>query len=486
MADKDFNINDIIDNVNSKKNGTSANASTALDISFKPEKTKTESNAEDISNENTVSEEASVTENNEVQADTPQVEEEHEAEVKEEETTESEAEQGSDEADSVEEKDDKSEKRKKKAKDETPKKNKKKSKKKKKKKKKSGFNTSIFGALILVTFILIISLIIALGGISLGMEYIGVGKSENEITFNIPKNASTDDIAQILVDNQIINNKDLFKLVMKIKKPDTIYPGDITLHASMGYAKIINELSQMRESYETVTITFPEGITLFEAANMLQENGVCTADDFLFEFNKSQDFDFESKIDTSADTFYQMEGFFFPDTYEFYVDDSAYNVTKIIREHFESIFTDSMYAQMEANNMTLSEVMTLASIVQWEANSTEEMPTVASVFLNRLSDSDTFPSLQSDATKKYITKVIDVVANNDASIEHYTDCYDTYECQGLPAGPICNPGLDAINAVLYPDDTNYYYFCNNLETGKSYFAETLEEHEQNLILAGLA
>ncbi|WP_243113081.1 endolytic transglycosylase MltG [Ruminococcus sp. Marseille-P6503] len=358
--------------------------------------------------------------------------------------------------------------------------------KKKKRKKKNQFNTSIFSGLIIVIIILTVSLVIAIGGISLGMEYTGMGKSENEVTFNIPKNSTTDDIAQILVDNQIIKNKTLFKIAMRLKSSPTIYPGDITLHPSMGYAAVIDELATMRESYETVTVTFQEGLTLLDAANLLQENGVCSADDFLFEFNKKQDFSFEDKITENEDAFYRMEGFFFPDTYEFYVGDSAYNVTRIIREHFEDKITDKMYEQMEEKNLTLSEVMTLASIIQWEANSAEDMPKVASVFLNRLDDSDTFPSLQSDATKNYIEKVIVVKADNDASIDHFSDSYDTYECQGLPAGPVCNPGLDAINAVLNPEDTNYYYFCNNLETGESFFAETLEEHEENLKKAGLA
>ncbi len=357
---------------------------------------------------------------------------------------------------------------------------------KKKKKKKSRINTSIFSGLIIVVVILTISIVVAIGGISLGMEYTGIGKSENEVTFNIPENSTTDEIAQILVDNQIINNKTLFKITMRLKSSPTIYPGDITLHPSMGYAAVIDELATMRESYETVTITFQEGLTLLDAANLLQENGVCSADDFLFEFNRNQNYSFEERITENVDAFYRMEGFFFPDTYEFYVGDSAYNVTRIIRDHFEDMITDEMYEQMDEQGLTLSEVITLASIVQWEANSVEEMPTVASVFLNRLDDSNTFPSLQSDATSNYIERVIVVKADSDASIEHFSNSYDTYECEGLPAGPVCNPGLDAINAVLNPDDTNYYYFCNNLETGESFFAETLEEHEENLVKAGLA
>lgn len=486
MSDKDFSIDDIINEVNAGKKQTKrAEMSESDDISFKKDSTSADTESDLTFAEENTSELANAEPQQNEQ--TPAEDTETASEPEEPETsepTEAEPEPASEEILNKAQPAEMTEEKYIQQKEKSASKKAKKKKAKKKKKKKS-FNTSIFGGLILVTIILTVSLVVAISGISLGMEYTGIGKSEDSVTFDIPKNATTDDIAQILVDNHVIENKSLFKLAMKIKKPATIYPGGITLHASMGYATIIDKLAQMRESYETVTVTFPEGLTLLDVANMLQENNVCMAEDFLFEFNRSQGYDFESKIDANTDSFYKMEGFAFPDTYEFYVNDTAYNVTKTIREHFESKITDSMYKKMQDKGMTLSEVITLASIVQWEANSVEDMPKVASVFENRLNDPDTFPSLQSDATKNYITKVIKVAADNDASIEHYTDCYDTYECQGLPAGPICNPGLEAINAVLEPDKTEYYYFCNNLETGKSYFAKTLEEHNENLKLAGL-
>ena len=152
------------------------------------------------------------------------------------------------------------------------------------------------------------------------------------------------------------------------------------------------------------------------------------------------------------------------------MNDSAGNVTKKLREQFEKKYK-TVKAKIKNSGMSLNEVMTLASIVQLEAASEDEMPKVASVFLNRLDDPDTYPMLQSDTT---------------TNIEHYTECYDTYKCKGLPAGPICNPGMAAINAVLEPKKTDYYYFCNNLKTGETFYAKTLDEHEENLVKAGLA
>lgn len=359
-----------------------------------------------------------------------------------------------------------------------------KKKRKKKKSKKPGFNNSVFGGLIIISVILTVSIVIAYNGIKLGMEYLGIGKNSNDITFNIPDGATADQVIKLLEENEIITEPRLFNIVMKMKKLD-FYPGDITLKPSMSYSQIIDELSVNRESRETVSITFPEGITLREAAQLLEDNRVCTKKDFLFQFNKNQNFAFENLVEESDQMFYKKEGYFFPDTYEFYLDDDAYNVSRIIKEHFAEKINDSMLSKMRQNGLTLNELITLASMVQREAGTVKDMPIVASVFLNRLDDPATFPSLESDATGNYIKNVIKKEADTNISIKYFTENYDTYNCKGLPAGPICNPGLDAINAVLNPEKTEYYYFCNNLDTGKAYFAKTLEEHEKNLVKAGL-
>lgn len=358
--------------------------------------------------------------------------------------------------------------------------------KKKRRKRERILNTSIITGLTLTIVIVSASIVLSTSAITLGMEYLGINKPNKEITFNIPSGSNNDEIADILIENNIIKNKQLFKIALRMKDQPTLFPGDVTLSPSKSYPDIIEELSYMRDVRETVELTFKEGTNLLSVAKKLEKNGVCSKDDFLFTFNSNnEDFAIDSMVTRNVEALYAMEGFFFPDTYEFYLDDSAYNVTKIIRENFQSKFTDDMYARMREMDMDLSEIVTLASIVQSEAGSVEDMPIVASVFLNRLKDPDTFPNLQSDATANYIKKVVKKVETSTALLERYTNVYDTYICFGLPAGPVCDPGLDAIKAVLYPADTNYYYFCNNLETGESFFAETLEEHEENLKLAGL-
>ncbi|SFB80794.1 endolytic transglycosylase MltG [Ruminococcus albus] len=352
------------------------------------------------------------------------------------------------------------------------------------KKKGIGFNGSIFGGIILVTIILTVSLVLAVAGLTLGMEYYGIGKDDNEISFNIPEGSTNEDIADLLVENGIIKNKKLFLYTLKIMKPSTIYPGDIKLQPSKPYSDIIEELEKQRESYETVTVTFTEGEYLIDIAQKLEKNNVCAADDFLFEFNRDMGFKFESYLTENKNVFYAREGYLFPDTYEFYVNDTPYNIARILRDHYDSKMNEAMYKKMNDQGLTLNETITLASIVQLEAANVDEMPKVASVFLNRLRDSDTFPMLQSDTTYNYINKVIKPNTKNDDLAEHYVEYYDTYAIDGLPAGPICNPGMDAIKAVLNPAKTDYYYFCNDIETGETFYAETLDEHEKNLVKAG--
>lgn len=359
-------------------------------------------------------------------------------------------------------------------------------KKKSSKQKNSRFNGSIFGGIILTCIILTVSVVLSLTAISVATEYYGIGKSENDVIFKIPEGADNDKIADLLYENGIIKNKTLFKLALKIEKPQTIFPGDITLKPSMGYAAVIEELATMREKMETVTITFTEGMNLLDVANLLEKNKVCKADDFLFEFNKDQGFDFEKDLGVSKDAFYKMEGYFFPETYNFYVNDTAYNVTKLVRTQFQSTMNADLMRQVKASKFSLNQIITLASIVQMEAGSEAEMPKVASVFVNRMNDQTTYPNLQSDTTTKYIEKVIKKKAIDQSSVDFYTSVYDTYTCRGLPASPICNPGLAAIKAVLNPAKTDYYYFCNNLTTGETFFARTLEEHNANLKKAGLA
>ncbi len=369
----------------------------------------------------------------------------------------------------------------------------------KKKSKKKKVNSSIFSGIILTIIILTVSTVIALTGITVGLEFLGIGKSTSTIKLNIDQSYSVDDIADALYNKGIINSKFLFKVCVNIKNAgDKIVPGDIELQPSMSYNDKINALMMLRQSFETVDITFPEGTTLYDAAKLLKEKGVVSSvTDFIYDFNSLKlGYDYEDIIDSSSEKFFAMEGYFFPDTYQFYLDSDNETVISTIRNAFDVKFTDEMKARAEELNYTIDEVITLASIVQLESANDEEMPIIASIFSNRLNDgpnnqfNEYIARLQSDPTSNYYSQTITSAASElqnytTSEVNAFKDKYDTYEREGLPVGAICNPGLNAINAVLYPEDTDYYYFCHDISTKKGYYASTLTEHNQNLYKAGI-
>lgn len=356
---------------------------------------------------------------------------------------------------------------------------------KKKKRRKKGNGRLIFG-LIMTALIVAVAVFCAAFVLKFARDFVGIGKSSVEVVVEIPMNSGTADIADILANEGIIDSTYFFRFYSRIKGSDgTFVAGSHVLTPDMSYENIVHELQQGAvDTRESVDITFPEGIDLLDAAQKLEENNVCSASDFIREFNNSSfGFDFEKLVKVSAMKFYKMEGYLFPDTYTFYVEEDPKIVCKKIYRNFETRITPDIYARMDDLGLEFEEMLTMASMVQAEASSVYDMKRVASVFRNRLADPDNYPLLQSDPTRKYVEDVIK--PNIEFPSKEMFKAYNTYEGAGLPPGPICNPGLDAINAVLYPADTDYYYFCANVDTGEVYYARTNEEHEANLVLAGI-
>lgn len=353
------------------------------------------------------------------------------------------------------------------------------------KRRKKGGGRLIFG-LIMTAIIVAAAIFLAAVALRFARDMVGVGKPSIEIVVEIPMNSGTSEIADILEEEGIIDSKYFFRFFSRVKGADGTYvAGSHVLSPDMSYENIVYELQQGAvDTRESVDVVFYEGTTLINAAQKLEENGVCGAEEFLREFNTgSFGFDFEKLVKISSMKFYKMEGYLFPDTYTFYVNEEPKIVVKKLYRNFETKITPDIYGRMSDLDMELEEVLTLASIVQAEASSVYDMKRVASVFHNRLNNPDEYPLLQSDPTRKYVEDVIK--PNIDIPSSAMFEAYNTYEGAGLPPGPICNPGLDAINAVLYPADTDYYFFCANVDTGEVYYAMTNDEHEANLVLAGI-
>lgn len=348
------------------------------------------------------------------------------------------------------------------------------SKKKRRRKKKRNTGKIAF-RLIIFCVIIIIACICAFFLINIGMEVTGLGRHDDtELTIEIPKGATSEDIANILVDNEIINNPIVFRVLSNKQNANSYKAGKHKVTANMSYSDLIDVLQQdpIQEKI-SVDVTFPEGYTLDQCAAVLEEAGVCRADEFIEAFNNADfGYNFEKKVEDKETKYYKMEGYCFPDTYTFFKDSEPEVVCKKIYANFAEKVNANMLGRMEDLGLTLDETLALASIVQAEAPTSNQMKLVSSVFWNRLNDKETFPRLESDPTKKYAAL---------SGIE----LYDTYKSEGVPPGAICNPGADAINAVLYPEETEYYFFCSNLTTQEFYYAKTLKQHEKNLAEAGL-
>ncbi len=371
---------------------------------------------------------------------------------------------------------------------------------------------SIFIAAILAVGIIGVSAFISKYIITFALDLTGIVTNDFRIDVIIPEDADIETVAAILGEHNLISSPKFFAYFGELtKKENEFISGTYTLSSSMSYMTFYSTLQEEAYYEKTVSIRIVEGMTAREIAEILEENCVCFAEDFEIFYREAQNkFDFEKRLDESPYKYNQMEGYLFPDTYEFYVvqamedkslhggtskealamyKNSAKNAKEVaykMYENFNDKMTRTMYKKMGEMNFTLDETIALASMVQKEAASVEDMYNVASVFLNRIRNSESFPRLESDVTILYVENEIrPYLTNNSTRYNALADAYNTYECDGIPSGPICNPGLDAIDAVLNAAETNYFYFCANEETGEVFYAETQEQHEENLILAGL-
>ena len=355
-------------------------------------------------------------------------------------------------------------------------------KKHKKKKKKS---RHVASGLIIITLIISISVILALSIITFSSDVLGMKGSDVLRQVTIPEGASITQISKILKDEGIIDYPKIFIGFSKLGNSDVVFhSGTHEFKSSMSYKDIISELKNATLK-DTIKVMFQEGITLYEAAQKLENNNICNADDFIWAFNNVDvtKFDFDNLVPSNVLKFYKMEGYFFPDTYNLCENSDPQYVAEVIKLNFNKKIYQKYYAEMQRQGLELDEVITLASIVQSEAPTKEDMEMVASVYWNRLNNSNSFPKLQSCPTRDYVEDIIQ--PNIDIGNDEIYAAYDTYQGEGLPVGAICNPGVDAIEAVLYPANTDYFFFCSNLDTKEFFYARTNAEHEKNLKLAGL-
>jgi len=299
------------------------------------------------------------------------------------------------------------------------------------------------------------------------------------IAFNIQSGETAATIAPRLERYGLIRDATLFRYLLRYRGVDTrLEAGDYYLRPNMTMDEIIEELQHGRA--QTVTVTVPEGWRAELIAELLEERGLVSAEEFMRLVNTGGAMNYAFLRDRPPGSSLSLEGYLFPDTYELPKNVDAHLVVEIMLSNFDAKVTPEMRALVAAQGKTLHEVITLASIVEREAVIAEERPIIASVYLNRLAAG---MYLQADPTVQY-AKGKDPQTGKwwghmlQEEAQTTLSPYNTFLHPGLPPGPICNPGLASIKAVINPAQTNYLFFFSKGD-GSHAFAATYEEHLRN-------
>lgn len=343
------------------------------------------------------------------------------------------------------------------------------------------FGVTAYFLLFMICFLVCFKLVV---DSNFDREHISVNiPQEDRIEFYISNGANTREIAGKLKKNNIISSTFIFRFISNINGFDGDYKqGTHIISKNIKYDQLMAILTSYPEG---IKVMIPEGYNNNQIADKLAEAKLIDKADFLNTID-TFDYTYEFTKDIPKDKSNRLEGFLFPDTYIFDKNEGSIRIIDRMLMNFDNKFPPYFYQRAKQMGLTAYEVITLASIVEKEASEISEMHRVAGVFLNRLSGKyDIVRRLDSCATIQYIIysqtgQFKQKLSNEDTKIE---SPFNTYINEGLPPGPICNPGLAAIEAVLNPEIGNFLFFVSKGD-GTHYFSTTLEEHNYALSIYG--
>lgn len=305
------------------------------------------------------------------------------------------------------------------------------------------------------------------GGIKHNNTQIG-----KDVNISIQMGTSPKAIIQALKDSGVIDNSFLFYL--KAKNDSVIQnfqAGDFVFNTSMTYSQIIETLQKPSQASQ-LKLLVKEGQTQEDIAKTLDEQGIISYDEFINACNNiTYDYDFLKNLPDSPDRKSKLEGYLYPDTYYLSENETAESIITKLLDRFDQLYTDELSKKASQMGLTTDEVVTMASIIEREVKYAPEKNIVASVIYNRLNQGI---KLQMDATVLYAkNEHTDRTLISDTKIE---SPYNTYYIDGLPIGPISNPSIDTIEAVLSPANTDYlYYVVKDDATGEHFFTSDYNE-----------
>lgn len=338
------------------------------------------------------------------------------------------------------------------------------------KKQRRSLPTNIAEGVIYVGGILLISFILATIGWRWAGDVLALNKEPLTASVTITEGESLGDVTAELKEKGLVKYGYLFQLFASFThKAEKITAGSYELSTVMDYSALLNNISSTSAYRETVTVTIPEGYTVEEIFKLMENKGVCSYSDLL-KVAQEETFDFDFLKDVKTTKEKRLEGYLFPDTYEFYKGADAKNVINTMLKNFNDRFDSKMEAEMQLLGYSKNDIIIMASIIEKETDGSDQR-NIASVIQNRLKNTWATPKgyLQVDSTIQYLLKERKKkLTDKDLEID---SPYNTYKNPGLPIGPICNPGLTAIQAALEPNKTNYYYFMLGKD-GTTHFFDT--------------
>ncbi|MDO4516721.1 MAG: endolytic transglycosylase MltG [Bacillota bacterium] len=342
---------------------------------------------------------------------------------------------------------------------------------KKRKKKRSALSSSM----IYILMVCGVSAILATLGWTMANDMLALNKDEVEAVITIQDEKNFGKVADQLKDNDIINYKFLFRLFATFSgKADNIAAGQYKLDTNMDYSAILNNLSSSSSSRMTTTVTIPEGYTMAQIFQLLEDKGVSTVEK-LEDMAATHDYAFSFLQDIPLGDATRLEGYLFPDTYTFYLgEDPKYVLNKML-VNFDAKVTDAIRQQIWDQGKSIGEILNVASMIEKETDGTDRA-TIASVIYNRLNNPSggTQGYLQIDATIQYVLPEGEIVSEED--YQTVQSPYNTYLNKGLPPGPISNPGMESIMAAINPESTNYYYYALG-DDKLHHFFSSYSEHQ---------
>ena len=349
------------------------------------------------------------------------------------------------------------------------------------------------------------------------VDVLALGKTPDKVTVTITEEDDITAIAEKLKNAGMIRYPGLFEKFAELTgKGEDIDPGDYTFNEKLGveddfqgiaydYNALIMAMQDYGVDQDAVKILFPEGYNCAQIFALLEENGVCTVAE-LEEYAANGELDdywFLEGIQRGHR--YSLEGYLCPDTYDFYTNDEPKRVLEKFLDEFDDRFTERLSQKftdlngmlsekmaangcsseyIQAHQLTLHDVVVVASIVEKETASNLESFDFASLFYNRLTDPEDYPYLNSKATMKYAEEYY--YKGELLTAEDRENCeFNTDTQPGLISKPICNPSLNSLAAALGPQNTDYHYFVYDEDAGAHYFSETLSEHQNKLKELGL-